>query len=306
MPIPKILVTFLDGVPFRKLADIYDKSPATLFLKCFKIAKDLPHCADVTRKYCSRFQGILVVDGKYVKVLGYEKKIPFIYGIDYATHDIPTFKLVPSESYLAWKKYFQSLRLLNYPLKMVIADDNENIRKALYDIYPKAHFQLCLNHFTENIRNTLMVRTDPTYRDFMHELNILFVSKRSEDDFNRMANNILNNYIEKDLCVKIMLDIENKKDILLGYLKTKGTPRTNNIIESYNSHFQARFKSIKGFKSFSSAKIWINALILRRRFKVLTDCKGKFKSLNGKSSISKSKNKNVDLPTFLEFLGAKF
>jgi hypothetical protein len=39
---------------------------------CNQAIKFLPHCADITRKYCSRFSRILLVDGKYVAVKGFE------------------------------------------------------------------------------------------------------------------------------------------------------------------------------------------------------------------------------------------
>jgi len=90
----------------------------------------LPHCADVTRKYCNRFCGILLVDGKYLKVKGYDKKIPVIYGIDYLTHDIPTYTLAPSENYLVCLKLFKSFRLVNYTLQSLVSDDNSNIYEA--------------------------------------------------------------------------------------------------------------------------------------------------------------------------------
>lgn len=267
------------------------------------MASILPLCADITRKYCSHFDGVLVVDGKYVAVKYHKRKIPFLYGIDYSSHDIPTYRLAHGESYIAWLKFFESLRLLNYPLRLVVCDDNENIRLAAISIYPNARFQLCQNHFKENIRKRLSVRTDPTYRPFMHDIEVLFKFKRSLDDFNRVAKNIFNTYKNDPVCLSIILDIQKKKDLLLGYLNVKNAPRTTNLIESFNSHFQARFKSIKGFESFKSANIWINAYLLRRRFKKFTDCSNKFKYLNGKSSFSISKKSDVELSTFLEFLG---
>lgn len=93
----------------------------------------------------------------------------------------------------------------------------------------------------------------------------LFSFKRSEDDFNRFAKNIFNQYKNDEICVSIMLDIQKRRDLLLGYLNVKGTPTTNNLIESFNSHFESRFKSIKGFESFKHANLWVNAYILRRR-----------------------------------------
>ena len=71
----------------------------------------------------------------------------------------------------------------------------------------------------------------------------------------------------------------------MAHLWVKHTPRTNNLIESFNSHLQGRLKTIKGFESFNHAELWLNAYFLRRRTKKFTDCEGKFKSLNGKSSI---------------------
>jgi len=293
-------------MPFRKISDLYGISPPSAYAKAFALAQSLPHCADVTRLYCSRFSGILVFDGKFVKVRQYQHKIPFLYGIDYLSHDIPTFRLAHAESYIACVKYFQSLRLLNYPLQIVVSDDNENIRLACKYVYPNANFQLCQNHFKENIRRSLCVRTDPTYRDFMYRVDHLFSIKRSLDDFNRCATSIFNDYHNNPVCVSVMLDIQRKTDILLGYLKVKHTPRTTNLIESFNSHFQGRFKSTKGFETFKSADVWINAYILRRRFKEFTDCTAKFRHLNGTSSIQQSKKSDVDLTSFLEFLGANF
>ena len=48
------------------------------------------------------FCGILQVDGKYIHVKGYERKIPFIYRLDYYSHDIVANQLSPSENYQSY------------------------------------------------------------------------------------------------------------------------------------------------------------------------------------------------------------
>lgn len=189
---------------------------------------------------------------------------------------------------------------------MVVSDDNENIRLACEYVYPNACFQLCHNHFKENIRRALQTRTNPTYQSFMFRIQDLFSFKRSRDDFNRLAKNIFNEHRDDPRCVSIMLDIQKRMDVLIGYLKIKDTPTTTNLIESFNSQFQARLKVTKGFESFSKADIWINAYILRRRFKRFTDCTKKFKHLNGTSGFEKSKKPEVKISSFLSFLGARF
>lgn len=63
-------------------------------------------------------------------------------------------------------------------------------------------------------------------------------------------------------------------------------PKTTNLIEGFNSTtLEIRFTSIRGFEKEKYARAYINAIILRYRFHKFTDCKGKFKHLNGKSPL---------------------
>lgn len=133
----------LDGISFRTLADEFNLSMGTVYAHVIQYFKNLPHCADITRAYCSRFCGVIVTDGKFLRIKGFERKIPVIYGLDYETHDIPTYLLAVSESYRACVHYFGSLKLLNYPLLAVVADENINIFEACTAVYPKAIHQLC-------------------------------------------------------------------------------------------------------------------------------------------------------------------
>jgi len=52
---------------------------------------------------------------------GYNKKTPFIYGIDYTTYDITIYILVLSENYFAMKQFFTK------PKNAVVCDDNKSI-----------------------------------------------------------------------------------------------------------------------------------------------------------------------------------
>ncbi len=65
-------------------------------------------------------------------------------------------------------------------------------------------------------------------------------------------------------------------------------PQTTNLIESFNSHIQGRLETIKGFESFEHANAWLNGYFLKRRSTPFTDCTGKFKHLNEKTSIQES------------------
>ena len=207
-----------------------------------------------------------MVDGKYVKVKGYARKIPVIYGIDYVTHDIPTYQFTVAENYQSCLSFFASLKLLNYPLQAVVCDENINIFEAARYIYPSFVIQLCQNHYKQNykqnIRRTLDLSLNPQYLTFMGHIEDLFVFKRSSDDFNRAAKNIFNQYKASSLCAQIMIDIDRNRHLLLGWRGGHNIPTTTNLIECFNSHLQGRLKTIKGFETFKHADRWLNGYFL--------------------------------------------
>jgi transposase-like protein len=244
----------------------------------------LPENTWLSREFCCRWGGRLNIDGKYVKVKGYEKKIPFIYGIDFLTHDIPVGILAPSENEAAFDKFFSLLKACKYPLQIAISDDIAPLKTAMKRYYPKTRLQLCQTHYLENIRSNLRVRTEEKHRGFFFDLQKAF--KRGLHHFKRsaMLRHLFHTKAKKyKETMFVMLDIQARYRELFAYdYKISNCPNTNNIIEAFNSHIQGRLKSIKGFQSFHSAERWLNAWMLRRRTKAFTDCGKPFKHLNGK------------------------
>lgn len=131
-----LLVQHLSGISFRNLAELHNCSVGNAYNKVEVGLKQLPTCIDVTRWYCQKFQGVLLVDGKYVKVKKNTRKIPVLYGVDYKTHDIPHYRLTKAEDYLNCKRFFESLKLTDYPLQAVVCDDNNNIYNAAKYVFP--------------------------------------------------------------------------------------------------------------------------------------------------------------------------
>jgi transposase-like protein len=290
-------------VPFRKLADGHNLSHAQMHFRVQKEMDSLPENTWLTANHCERWSGRLVVDGKYIKVKGYKKKIPFIYGIDFLTHDIPVGILAPSENEHAYTKFFNLLKTCKYPLQIVITDEAGAIKQALKRIYPKARNQICHTHYLENIRQYLKVRTDDKYESFFFDLQYAFRSKHHFQKRNALLRKIRYDYGRDVVVQALLIDIQRRNNELFAYSnRMKHCPHTTNIIESYNSHLEARLKSIKGFQSFHSAERWLNAWMLRRRTKAFTDCGEPFKHLNGKCSLEMSIKKQAHWP---EILGIK-
>ena len=288
----------MDGVPFRKLGDEYRLSGKQAYYRVFQELKQLPDCAAITKECCRYQSGILIVDGKYIKVRGYKQKIPFLYGLDYETHDILFGILVPTEDEAAFLQFFRILKGVHYPLSVVVADDRSSLPLALKQLYPGVPWQLCQNHYLENIRQALHIRTDPTHQHFFNSLKKhVFEEYQNEQGLDAALHHVLTERSEHLLIRQtIVMAIHHRRKELFAYPAIPNCPTNTNLIELFNSHFNARLQSLKGFKTKEHALLWLNGMLLRRRMKPFTDCGPKFKHLNGKSSLEIALKPGVPWP----------
>jgi hypothetical protein len=111
----------------------------------------------------------------------------------------------------------------------------------------------------------------------------------AEDFLNiQLAQMALEGYPYAENIKKRYLDYYQKLNFLTAFLRFQKLkiPKTTNLIEGFNSTtLELRLASIRGFEKETYAKNYINALILQRRFRKFTDCRAKFKHLNGLSPL---------------------
>lgn len=288
-------------MPFRKLGDERKLSTAQTFARVEAELNQLPDNNQLTKNCCNPalFCGTLIIDGKHVKARGFDKKIPFIYCLDYLPHDIVADVLSPAEDTLTFLKLFRHLRDCNYPMQIVVGDDNPAIKQALNQVFPGTPFQLCHNHYLQNIKERLGIGKDEKYLQFFFDLKASVFDPCFEKDEQVTGNlrEVWRRYAVSDESIKgLLMEIHARRSELFAYLKVKGCPKTSNLIELFNSHLEARLKSIKGFKSIEGAGRWLNGCVIRRRTKTFTDCKGKFKYLNGHCSLELTCHTWPELP----------
>lgn len=209
-----MLALHLDGMPFRRLAAYFSLSVGGVYTICMRELERLPLCIDVTRTYCTRFSSILLVDGKYISVKEYDRKIPVLYGVDYMTHDIPHILLSIAENYHTCQSFFRSLTLANYPLQVVVCDDNQNIYQSAKWVYPNTAIQLCHVHYVRGIRALLDPDHNMEDARFFGEVCTLFVVKRSIDDFQGRVRTFYAKYHTIPRYRDILLDLERKQALL--------------------------------------------------------------------------------------------
>jgi transposase-like protein len=215
--------------------------------------------------------------------------------------------LFPAEDEMAFSQFFQKLYDLGYDLRIVVADDRDGLKQALLKVFPYAKLQLCHNHYLDNIRKLLNIRTSDKYLHFFNSLKLhVFTEGTDEQKITNGLRHVMEKHASHNKTLQNILFAINARRIdLFNYLKVPNCPNTTNLIESYNSHLNGRLETIKKFQSFDSAQRWLNGYFIRRRTKQFTDCKGKFKYLNKHASLEFTIKKQAAWPEVLKKLGIK-
>jgi len=135
-------------------------------------------------------------------------------------------------------------------------------------------------------------------------LQKIFWEAKTEDELNQLEDDLniaiarmnLKQYPHAQKIRDCYNNYYKKRDFIIAAIKYPelDIPRTTNLIESYHSNsLEIRFSSIRGFEHEETAANYINVLVLRRRFWKFTDCKTKFKHLNGKCPLNIANPKNL-------------
>lgn len=299
----------IDGVGFRRLGDENTLSGPQTYARVIKEFDQLPDNDELTKTLCdmARCAGILIIDGKYVAIKGFSRKIPFLFGIDYLSHDIIHGQMFLAEDEASFSLFFQKLKDLGYNLKIVVADDRFGIKQALHKVFPYARLQLCQNHYLENIRKDLKVKKEARYRHFFDSLKKhIFTDAHTDQEITDGLKHVLEHHSRNNpRLMAILAAIDSRRYDLFAYRHFENCPNNTNLIELYNSHLNGRLKTIKGFQSLKSAQRWLNAWMIRRRTKTFTDCDLKFKHLNKHCSLEFTIKKQAQWPDILTKLGIK-
>ena len=298
----ELLSDHLDGLSFRKLAVKYNISKSQAWDICHEELSKLPNNNQFTYKYCEKFSKVFLFDGKYFNIASEKHDWALLWGIDYFRHDIPVYTIAPRETYQTWGRYFSFLRILNLHPKLLVCDDHTGLKLAARSCFPGARVQTCYNHFKENIRRDLHVRSEEgkQYEDFMKRIESILDSseKISDENFNHWLFSLFRDYKQDPLCVSILTNIERYKGELLAYRGIPQAPLTNNLIEGVNGHLEARLHSLRSFQTIQHARLWMNGYVLKRRQTKFTDCRGKFRFLNGKTGVQMTKKERVTVPLY--------
>ena len=134
-----------------------------------------------------------------------------------------------------------------------------------------------------------LIRIQEIFQNIFWRAETIGEINNLEDELNIIIGCMdLKNYPYKQRIADRYLDYYDKRERIIAFAlhPELNIPKTTNLIEGFNSTtLELRLSSIRGFEKEENAKNYINALILKRRFTKFTDCRGKFKHLNGRSPL---------------------
>jgi len=276
-----------------------------------RVIASLPDSEAIAKKFLPRWSGILVMDGKVVRVydalatkldrtkfsddeLRWMHKMRWLCGVDYGTGDLPHYVLADTESRIDLILYFQTLKSFNYRLVALVCDGNPEIPYAAKFVFGDVVVvQRCTRHFLEDLRALLPSARDDAKARAMLEGIILLVKRVIEADTIEEAASAETRLID---AVRRSRNIRAQQMFTM-YLAAKieltahlthpelHLPHTSNDIESLFKQLMLRLKSLGRFFHHRYANDYLNAWALLRRFTPFTDCCTSRRGRNGKAPL---------------------
>ena len=275
------------------------------------ITARLPTPIDIAKKFCPLWSGVLVFDGKVIRVYDrlvkkmdqkkftdderrWMHKMRWLCGMDYGTGDLPHYALADSENKVDLVMYFQTLKSLNYRLVALICDGNPLIPEAARFVYGNdIVVQRCTRHFLEDLRR-LLPSADECPDEWMKLEQLIFCIKRViEADVIETAGDALETlHAYASMCKSpikrtMLAMLKRSKTELTAHLlhPELHLPHTSNDIENLFKQLMLRLKTIGRFFHQDYAREYLNGWALLRRFTPFTDCRNNRRHRNTKAPL---------------------
>lgn len=209
-------------------------------------------------------------------------------GIDYETGDLPHYDLADAETRIDLILYFQTLKEIGYPLRVLVSDGNPEIPYAARKVFgPEILHQLCTRHFIEGMKryageaqwHPRIARLITTIQQVIEAPN-LDASVECLEELKRIK---IITPLERNL-VNIFKAHSKELTTHLFYPELE-IPHTSNDIENLFRQLNLRLKSLGRFHRYRYARDYLRAWALLRRFTKFTDCRNGRRWRNGKAPI---------------------
>lgn len=307
----RIVRESFERASIRILARRFNKTKKTIMAIIHRVTAKLPNSISIAKKFSPLWSGILVFDGKVIRVFNdtvrrmdrnklsddeirWIHKMRWLCGVDYGTGDLPHYSLGESENMIDLVMYFQTLKSLKYPLRALVCDGNPLIPRAAKFVFGKTIIiQRCTRHFLEDLRRLLPSEDERAEERKKLEQLILCIKHVIEADSLESAQDSLESlrkYSDTFKCrvKQTMLNMLKKAKVeLTAHLLNPEMklPHTSNDIENLFKQLMLRLKILGRFYHQDYARNYLNGWALLRRFTPFTDCRKGRKHRNTKTPL---------------------
>lgn len=262
---------------------------------------------EIARRFNPCWSGTLAFDGKYIRVFDrlstkldrrrvsdeerwhLNMKV-WLCGIDSGTGDLPHYALADEETKIDLILYFQALKKIGYPLRVLVCDGNDHIVEAARKVFGDAFFvQRCTRHFLEGLRRKAReagLSQEPTTLALIAEIKTIIEAGTLEEAA-ALRDALRTRPPRQPFHRRIIAETERQLATLTTHLAHPELfiPHTSNEIENLFRQLNLRLRSIGRFGHWRYASDYLNAWALWRRTTSFTDCRGVRRKRNGKSPL---------------------
>lgn len=294
----------LERASIRILSRRYHRGRRQTLKLIHQVTARVKNSVWVASHFSLRWSGVLAVDGKTIKTYdpltkqlkgkwpeeslkAMNRKV-WLCGIDYGTGDLPHYELAEEETKIDLVMYFQILKKIGYPLRVLVCDGNKDIPAAAHHVFGNQIIvQLCTRHFIENLKRHAGADVEqPTTQ------HVIFLIQRIIEATNlEQAGVFLEQLKQLSCCTRVerrLIDLfKRDAEKLTAHLLHPeiAIPHTSNDIENLFKQLNLRLKSIGRFNRWQHAGVYLKTWALFRRFTKFTDCRNKRKWRNGQAPI---------------------
>lgn len=304
----KLTRDYLERKSMRILGRNVHRSKSTVMKIIHQVCASLKSSVWVAKRFQPKWSGILVVDGKGVKVFDrLVKHIDtskfssleikrlhrqvWICGVDVGTGDLPHYCLAEEETKIDLVLFFRCLKdEIRYGLRVLVCDGNDDIVQAARKVYGNTFLvQRCVRHYVEGLgyrAGRLGASEHPRTEELVEDLRHVIVASTFESALRRLTR-LKRKRFTHEAHKQMLEDFYEHFTELTTYLQYPhlNIPKTNNDAETLFRQLNIRLKTVCRLGSFKTSHNYLNAWALMRRFTPFTDCRGKRKSRNKKSPL---------------------
>lgn len=233
-----------------------------------KYASHIPSPLEHFKKHKRIASGILILDGKHVRIKGEDHCIHIAYDTDLGVVD---YWIDVTENKTAYGYLIQRLRAAGYSFMCVVSDGHFGIVPLIEE--ENFPHQRCIFHLLKNLKQFLAKNGELTGGNKVLYSRLKYILKTKHIEVLEKRVSWFRKFSaphfttkNQNSALRWLWEILPEATIHLSFLE-ENVPRTSNLLENLNGQIEARIKTFRGVKSEQSLHNLLKILFRFRNYK---------------------------------------